>query len=376
MWIYENQNWPSFSWDSKRLSSLLTDIRYRQGLLFGRMEALGFDLKNDTRLNTLTLDVVKSSKIEGENLDQNEVRSSIARKLGIESAGLISSSRDVDGVVEMILDATQYYSQPLTKKRLLKWHRSLFPSGRSGKHCIVVGDWRSIENDPMQVVSGHIGKETVHFEAPSAAIIESEIFQFLSWFNTETQIDPVLKAGIAHLWFITIHPFEDGNGRIARAIADMLLARAEHSKGRFYSLSAQIELDRKEYYLELERQQRNSTDITFWLEWFLNCLSSAISTAESNVNLILYKAMLWNRINAEPVHDRQKLIINKMLDSSFKGHINTSKYAKIVKCSNDTALRDIQSLKERNILIQNPGGGRSTSYRLVTLEEFKRDVDI
>ncbi len=364
MWIHEHQNWPNFTWDIEKLSARLVDIRYRQGLLLGRLDGLGFELKLEASLRTLTNDIVKSSAIEGEDLSPKEVRSSIARRLGINNAGLIPSSQDVEGIVEMMLDATQKYNMPLTKDRLFNWHAALFPSGRSGLHKITVGDWRSIHSGPMQVISGPFGKEKVHFEAPSADRLDKEMLAFLAWFAEGDDIDPVIRAGIAHLWFITIHPFEDGNGRIARAIADMALARADETQNRFYSLSFQIESERKQYYDQLEKQQRATPDITGWLTWFLDCLGRAIANSEATLKNVLYKARLWDIINQKPVNDRQRLIINRMLEDDFKGFMNTSKYAKIVKCSNDTALRDIQELRNRGIFIQNPGGGRSTSYRL------------
>lgn len=364
MWIHEYQNWPNFTWDAAFLSSKLADIRHRQGRLLGRMETLGFELKREASLNTLTNDVVKSSAIEGENLNPEEVRSSIARRLGIDIAGLAPVSRDVEGIVEMMLDATQQFSKPLMKDRLFNWHAALFPTGRSGMHRITVGNWRTINIGPMQVVSGPIGRETVHFEAPGADRLNNEMQAFLAWFNSSGDIDPVLKAGIAHLWFVTIHPFEDGNGRIARAIGDMALARADGTRDRFYSLSTQMESERKNYYTQLEKQQRSSLEITNWLEWFLDCLGHTISSAETTLRNVFFKAHLWDKINQKPVNERQRFIINRMLENDFKGYMNTSKYAKLTKCSNDTALRDIQNLKERGIFIQNPSGGRSTSYRL------------
>jgi Fic family protein len=364
MWIYENQNWPNFKWDSEALATKLADLRYRQGRLLGRMEGLGFDLRQEASLSTLTSDIVKSSAIEGENLNSDEVRSSIARRLGLDIAGLIPAGRNVEGIVEVMLDATQHFSKPLTNDRLFDWHAALFPTGRSGMHRIIVGGWRTNDAGPMQVISGPIGRETIHFEAPSSDRLENETQAFLVWFSKSGDIDPVLKAGIAHFWFVTIHPFEDGNGRIARAIGDMALARADGSSDRFYSLSTQIESDRKNYYQQLEKQQRSSLEMTGWLEWFLDCLGSAISNAEKALGNVLFKAQLWERINKNPVNERQRVIINRMLENDFKGHMNTSKYATMGKCSNDTALRDIQNLKKRGIFIQNPGAGRSTSYRL------------
>ncbi len=364
MWIYEHPSWPNFTWNAESLTDKLADVRYRQGWLLGQMERLGFQLKREATLNTLTSDVVKSSAIEGENLKSEEVRSSIACRLGIPIAGLIPTSRHVEGIVEMMLDATQNFLKPLTKERLFDWHASLFPTRRSGMNRITVGEWRALDSGPMQVVSGPIGHERIHYEAPSAEKLETEMEAFLKWFEGQSNTDPVLKAGIAHLWFVTIHPFEDGNGRIARAIADMGLARADGTSNRFYSLSTQIESEREEYYLQLERQQRGTLDITSWLEWFLVSLGQAISNAEQMLEGVLFKAQLWDKINQNPVNERQRLIINRMLESTFKGHMNTSKYAKLAKCSNDTALRDIQDLKTRGIFIQNPGRGRSTSYRI------------
>ncbi len=364
MWIHEHQNWPDFTWEADALAFKLADIRHRQGRLLGRMEGIGFELKREASLSTLTSDVVKSSAIEGESLNVLEVRSSIARRLGIDIAGLVSAGRNVESIVEMMLNATQMFAKPLTKERLFGWHAALFPTGRSGMRRITVGDWRTSEYGPMRVVSGPVGREKIHFEAPSAERLEGEMTAFLAWFDKQSDMDPVMKASIAHLWFVTIHPFEDGNGRIARAISDMALARADGIPDRFYSLSSQIESERKTYYDQLERQQRGTPEITGWLEWFLECLGRAISNAEQALGSVLFKAQLWDRINRNPVNERQRFIINRMLEEDFKGYMNTSKYAKLAKCSNDTALRDIQALKRRGIFLQNPGGGRSTSYRL------------
>lgn len=376
MWIHEHQNWPNFTWDTDALASKLADIRHRQGRLLGRMEGLGFELRREASLSTLTNDMVKSSAIEGQNLNPKEVRSSIARRLGIDIAGLIPAGRDVEGIVEMMLDATQKFSNPLTKDRLFSWHAALFPTGRSGMHRITVAGWRTPDAGPMQVVSGPIGREKVHFEAPGADLLEKEMQAFLNWFGNSHDIDPVLKAGIAHLWFVTLHPFEDGNGRIARAIGDMTLARAEATPDRFYSVSSQIEAERKDYYDHLETQQRGTPAITGWLEWFLDCLGRAVSSAEITLGNVLFKAQLWDKVNQKPVNERQRRIINRMLEDDFKGHMNTSKYARLAKCSNDTALRDIQDLKKRGIIIQNPGGGRSTSYRLPDRETLERPAQM
>ncbi len=368
MYIHEKAGWPEFSWDSDALAVPLAAVRHKQGRLLGKMEALGFDLRAEASLTVLTSDVVKSSAIEGETLDPDEVRSSIARRLGLDVAGLPKAGRDVESVVEMMLDATRNYDKLLTKKRLFDWHASLFPTGRSGMRKITVGAWRRKDDGPMQVVSGPFGRERVHFEAPEADRLNDETSSFLKWFNAPTSVDPVLKAALAHFWFVTIHPFEDGNGRIARAIADMALARADGTKDRFYSMSSQIEAERKDYYLELERAQRGELDITAWLGWFLGCLGRALDGAEAALSAVLNKAKLWQRINRRPVNERQRLVINRLLNG-FQGFLTTSKYAKLAKCSTDTALRDIQELLDRRILVQNPGGGRSTSYRLAKDDE-------
>lgn len=367
IYIHEKTNWPDFTWDTEILSPRLAALRYREGELLGQMKALGFELRAEASLSTLTSDVVKSSAIEGEHLNPNEVRSSIAQRLGIETGGMVPVGRDVDGVVEMMLDATQHYEEELTDERLFAWHAALFPTGRSGMQPIIVGAWRT---GPMQVVSGSFGREKIHFQAPAAERLDTEMNQFLEWFNTSNDIDPVLKAGLAHFWFVTIHPFDDGNGRVARAIADLSLARADKSKERFYSMSSQIEHERKSYYAYLEKCQRGDMDITEWLVWFLDCLDRAIENAKETLAFVLYKAKLWETANKHPINERQQIIINRMLDN-FKGHMNTSKYAKMAKCSNDTALRDIQDLVSHNILIKNPGGGRSTSYRLITMDELQ-----
>ena len=362
-YIHERPDWPNLRWDDAGLSSLLADVRYRQGRLLGRMEGLGFQLRTEANLTTLTTEVVKSSVIEGEQLDPEAVRSSIARKLGLDVGGTSRASRDVEGIVEMMLDATRKYAQRLTVERLFDWHSALFPAGRSGIRRITVGVWRTPESGPMQVVSGQLGRERVHFEAPSAGRIEAEMSAFLDWFEAATGIDQVIKAGIAHFWFVTIHPFEDGNGRIARAIADMALARAEGTPERFYSASSQIEAEREQYYLELERSQRGGVDITSWLEWFLSCLGRALARAETDLANVLRKAKIWERINEAPVNERQRKVINRLLDG-FEGKLTTSKYARIVKSSEDTALRDIKNLVDRGVLVRNEGGGRSVSYRL------------
>lgn len=367
--IHENPDWPAFAWEAHTLAKPLANVRHRQGRLLGRMEAMGFDLQAEATLRTLTADVVKSSAIEGENLNADEVRSSIARRLGMEIGGYIPVGRDVDGIVEMMLDATQNYATRLTAERLFGWHAALFPTGRSGMHRITVGAWRNLDAGPMQVVSGPFGRERVHFEAPSADRLDVEMTRFVEWFNAEADLDPVLKAGLAHLYFVTIHPFEDGNGRIARAIADMALARADRTKKRFYSMSTQIEAERREYYEQLEAQQRSTLNVTDWLSWFLACLDRALTRADDTLSTVTIKARTWEVINRKPINDRQRSIVNRLLDG-FEGQLTTSKYAKMTKSSSDTALRDIRELVERGILIQNQGGGRSTSYRLAPPQDI------
>lgn len=363
-YIHQQKDWPNFRWNESRLLLLLTKLRHQQGRLLGQMEGLGFHLRGEANLESLTKEVIGSSAIEGEKLDAEEVRSSIARRLGIAHAGTTPASRNVEGVVEMMIDATRKYEEALTAERLCSWHAALFPSGRSGMQRITVGSWRTEESSPMQVVSGQMGRERVHFEAPEASRLDAEISRFLEWFEGAGEFDPVIKAGIAHFWFVTIHPFEDGNGRIARAIADMALARADGVAERFYSMSSQIERERKHYYDSLESSQRGGLDITQWLEWFLSCLYRALENAQENLRAILHKARTWESINQDgPVNERQHAVINRLLDG-FEGKLTSSKYAKLAKCSPDTALRDIKELKARSILIQETGGGRSTGYRL------------
>ncbi len=364
MWIYENQNWPEFIWETERLSIQLAEIHRRRGYLTGRMEQFGFDFQREASLCTLTSDVVKSSWIEGIELNTQEVRSSIARRLQIPHADSGHVSQNVEGMVELTLDATQNYMQPLTEERLFGWHALLFPGGFSAFSRIAIGKWRTVDAGPMQVVSGPIGRETVHFEAPHANRVKLEMSEFLDWFENFSSIDPVLKAGIAHLWFVTIHPFEDGNGRIGRAIAELALLRAERVSERYYSLATQLAAEREDYYRQLESQQRGTLDITGWLEWFLGCLARAMDHSETILQSVLHKARLFEKINRAAVSDRQKRVIKRMLDDGFEGYMNTSKYAKLAKCSKDTALRDIRLLKSAGILVQNPGSGRSTSYRL------------
>ena len=370
-YLHQRPEWPKFHWHDKALATPLAALRHRQGRFVGRMEALGFPLRSEAMLQTLTQDVVKSSEIEGETLDRDQVRSSIARCLGIEIGALTPADRDVEGFVEMMIDATQKYDQPLTEERLFGWHAALFPTGRSGMHKIKVGAWRDDSSGPLQVVSGAVGKERVHYEAPQAAKLASEMKAFLEWFEKKDDIDPVLKAAIAHLWFVTIHPFEDGNGRIARAIADMALARSENSSQRFYSMSAQIRQERKEYYDILEATQKDDLDITAWLEWFLDCLDRAFDRADTILASVLRKARFWKRHANQTFNDRQRAMIDRLFDG-FEDKLTSSKWAQLAKSSQDTALRDIDDLVAKGVLTKDAAGGRSTSYSLVNTEAAEK----
>ncbi len=362
-YIHDLKDWPGFRWSHERVAGQLADVSRRQGRLIGRMEGLGFQLRAEAVLASLTEEVIKSSEIEGEMLDKAQVRSSIARRLGMDIGALAPVDRDVEGVVELMLDATQNFEQPLTEERLFGWHAALFPTGRSGMSKIAVGGWRTARSGPMQVVSGPIGRERVHYQAPAASRLKAEMRSFLKWFNGRESIDPVLKAAVAHLWFVTIHPFEDGNGRIARAIADMALARSEGTPRRFYSMSAQIRVERKAYYDILEATQKGDLDITSWLVWFLACLGRAFEGAEDILASVLGKARFWEAHAATPINDRQRKVINRLLDG-FEGVLTSSKWAALTKTSQDTALRDIDDLLRRGVLLKDAGGGRSTSYSL------------
>ena len=361
-YIWNLKQWPKLTWDLEPLSPLLSRVSHEQGRLLGKMEGLGFDLRNEAHLRALTDDVLKSSEIEGENLPPDQVRSSIARRLGLEISGLIPADSEVEGVVEMMTDATVHHDAPLTEDRLFDWHAALFPTGRSGMSRITVGRWRE---GPMQVVSGPIGKESTHYEAPPADRLPAEMSDFLNWFADTGPMDPLLAAGFAHFWFVTIHPFDDGNGRIARAIADMALARAERSPKRFYSMSAQIRTERNEYYRLLELTQKNGPDITEWMVWFLSCLHRAIEGADQSIGIVLQKARFWQRYAAASLNERQIKVLNRLLDGGFEGKLTTTKWAKLSKCSQDTAYRDITDLIERGALKKDEAGGRSTSYSLV-----------
>lgn len=367
-YIHQKEDWPNFNWNNEEILTLLGEVRNLQGKIIGKMETLGFDLKNEAVLETLTLDVIKSTEIEGEILNPGQVRSSVARRLGMEIENSVFSERNVDGVVDMLIDATQNFESKFTKERLFDWHYSLFPTGRSGMYKILIGYWREDTTEPMQVVSGALEKEKVHFEAPKSNILDKEMESFLNWLNSDIKIDPVLKAGIGHLWFITIHPFEDGNGRIARAITDLLLSRADGIAQRYYSMSSQIRIERKQYYDILEKTQQGTLDITNWLSWFLECLLNSLKASNTVLEKVLYKHKFWNK-NAKIVNnERQKLMLNKLLDG-FDGKLTSSKWAKITKCSSDTALRDIQDLMKKEILKKEQAGGRSTNYELIKIME-------
>jgi Fic family protein len=370
--IYKHKDWPFFIWDNEILLKPLAEVRNLQGKIMGKMESLGFDLRKEAMLETLTLDIIKSTEIEGVYLDKEQVRSSVARRLGMEIAGAVESDRNVDGVVDMMLDATQKYAEPLTKDRLFAWHSALFPEGRSGMYKIQVAGWRNDSTGLMQVVSGAMGHEKIHYEAPESIFVEKEMAQFIDWFNDSPllwrgvggEVEPVIKAAIAHLWFVSIHPFEDGNGRIARALTDMLLARSDNSSQRFYSMSAQIRVERKQYYNILENTQKGDMDITPWLSWFLSSLKNALNATDTTLSKVLYKADFWHKHSQTILNERQRFMLNKLLDD-FEGKLTAVKWAKMNKISRDTALRDIQDLINKEILQKEEAGGRSTNYELI-----------
>ncbi len=362
-YIYNCPGWPSFYFDSNEIIDSIIEVKYLQGIIKGYLGSAGFVLRDNTALDSLTSEVIKSSEIEGEKLDREEVRSSVAKHLGLEIGGLKKSDRYVDGVVQMVLDATQNYKLKLSHARLYKWQSALFPTGYSGLSKITVGAFRKGIKGPMQIVSGAMGKETVHFVAPSASKVPNEMKQFLKWFNSDSSLDPVIKAAIAHLWFLTIHPFDDGNGRIARALTDMMLTRSDDFPQRFYSMSTEIRNQRNSYYEILEQTQKGPLDISKWIGWFLQCLKSALKESERKLKTVMDKTNFWDRHSSTEINERQRKIINQLFDG-FTGKLNSSKWAKINKCSSDTALRDIQDLMAKKILKKEEGGGRSTSYRL------------
>jgi Fic family protein len=381
-YVWQRNDWPHWVYDHKRLAPLLAQLHLAQGYLLGRMHDLGLDLRNQATLRILTEDVLKTSEIEGETLKLDSVRSSIARRLGVDIGALAPADRHVDGVVDMVLDATRGHNIPLTTERLFGWHAAMFQTGYSSLNKIRVGQWRDDAQGPMQVVSGPMHRQKVHYEAPPAVLLDAEMGDFLNWFNldnlsvdkltVDSEDDPVVKAGLAHLWFVTVHPFEDGNGRIARAVGDMALARAEKSAQRFYSLSAQIQREREEYYDRLEATQKGDLDCTAWLEWFLGCLLRAIQSADETLAQVLAKARFWQHWAGTPLNDRQIKLLNKLLDG-FDGKLTSSKWAAIGKCSQDTALRDITELMERGVLKKSEASGRSTSYELMPAGDQARD---
>jgi Fic family protein len=363
MFIHERKEWPRFTWDAVALSTRLAGVRHQQGLLLGQMAALGFSLREEASLRVLTADAVNTAEIEGERFNPRSVRSSIARKLGLEDAAATASDRRVDGLVDVLIDATRNYQQPLSKKRLCGWQAALFPTGYSGLRPITTGAWRRDEKGPMQVVSGRVGREWVHFQAPAADRLDQEMKRFAAWFNRRSDLDPVLKSGLAHFYFVTLHPFDDGNGRIARAIADLQLARADGTGLRFYSMSAQIQREKRRYYDALEQSQKADLDITAWLAWYLECMGRALQASATILAEVLQRAAFWQRHAAASFSDRQRQVLTRLLDG-FEGKLTTSKWAKIARCSQDTAHRDISDLIRRGILEKEEAGGRSTSYRL------------
>ena len=363
IYVWQASDWPNWRYDLAALVQPMAEVSLAQGLLMGRLADIGMALRDQASLAALTEDVVKTSAIEGEPLDVGSVRSSIARRLGVDIGVLAPVDRHVEGVVEMVIDASSNSQAPVTRERLFGWHAALFPTGYSGLSKLQVGDWRDDAGGPMQVVSGRIGRERVHFEAPPAQRLEAEMDRFLNWVNGPPREPALIRAGLGHLWFVTLHPFDDGNGRIARAIGDLLLARADGSPQRFYSLSAQIQRERQAYYEMLERAQKGSLDVTAWLLWFLAALQRAVDQALITLDTVLIKARSWQRWASLPLNERQIKLLNRLLDG-FDGKLTSSKWAAIAKCSPDTALRDINDLLARGVLRKTEGGGRNTGYEL------------
>jgi len=363
VYIHEIKKWPILTWDKEHLGILLAEVRHSQGLLLGKMSGLGFASREKSSMEILTQDVIHTSEIEGEKLNRDSVRSSLARRLGMEIAKVTPVDRHIDGMVEVLLDATKRYREPLTEKRLYRWHASLFPTGWSGMSRIAVGKWRAEKSGDMQVVSGLPGRQRIHFEAPEFGRVKSEMKSFISWFNQDEAIDPVIKSALAHFRFVTIHPFDDGNGRIARALADILLARSDGSEQRFYSMSTQIQRERSDYYRILETCQKGSLDISAWIEWYLRCMNRAIKASDEMLKAVMDKAEFWKRHSGKSFNNRQSEMLNRILDG-FNGKLTSTKWAVLMKCSQDTALRDITELIDRGILEKEPAGGRSSSYCL------------
>lgn len=361
MYIWELPDWPHFRWDASALAQPLAAAHLKQGRFLGRMERLGFEFRREAQLQAVTEEAVKNAEIEGEILNRASVRSSVARRLGVPDGGLGPEDRRADGLVEMTLDATTNFATPLTRERLFAWHAALFPTGRSGLQPITIGGWRTDARGPMQVVSGAEGHQRVHYQAPPAVRIEAEMAAFLAWFNTPPPLDGIATAALAHLWFVTIHPFDDGNGRIARTLADMVLAHSEDSPTRFYSLSSQIHRERPDYYASLERTQKGDLDITARLHWFIDCFSKAIDFAEQACAAVLRKAEFWQRHALTSLNERQLTVLNRVL-GEFEGTLTARKWAALAKCSMATAQRDIKDLVDRTILLRSAGGSKNTSY--------------
>ena len=362
MYIHEQKNWPHFTWNNDELFEIITKVSFKQGQLLGKMQSIGFDFRQEALLDNLTEEITKSSEIEGELLNKDEVRSSIARRLNIHNEKSVSSNHHIDGVVEIMIDATHNFEIPLTYERLCGWHAALFPTGYSGMYKIKTACYRDDKEGPMQVVSNNKGREIVYYEAPKASLIKKYMDEFFGWVNKVDDTNPLIKAAISHLWFITIHPFEDGNGRIARAVTEFMLAKAEKSSYRFYSMSAQIQKQKNEYYKVLENTQKGTLDVTNWIKWFLETMLQALETSEIMVSKIIFKAEHWMEFNKFPLDENQKKMINMLFDG-FEGNMTSSKWAKICKCSQDTASRSIKQLVEYGILKQQ-GSGRSTHFIL------------
>ncbi|MBV7484765.1 Fic family protein [Bordetella sp. BOR01] len=363
LYIWQAPDWPHWRYDLAALAPLLAEVSHAQGLLAGRLVDAGLPVRAQASLSVLTDDVVKTSEIEGEKLDVASVRSSIAQRLGVDIGALAPVDRHVEGIVEVVLDATANCHAPVTQERLLGWHAALFPTGHSGLVRIAAGAWRDDAHGPMQVVSGPVGRHRIHYEAPPATRLAADTCRFLDWINSPPHEPPLVRAGLGHLWFVTLHPFDDGNGRIARALGDLLLARADNASQRFYSLAAQIRREREAYYQILEQTQKGTLDVTAWLTWFLSALQRAIAQAQRTLDAVLGKTRFWQQVAGTPMNERQTRLVNRLLDG-FEGKLTTTKWAAIAKCSADTALRDINELVARDVLRRSPAGGRSTSYEL------------
>lgn len=360
MYIHERENWTQFRWDEQQILPLVADVRLSQGKLLGRISDLGFSLDSELEVDAIAKEVSASSRIEGVHFNDAQVRSSVARSLGVFDPAPTESSREIDGAVSILLDAVTYYDQPFTYERLAGWHNALFPTGYSGLHAITVAEYRK---GPMSVVSGPIGHEKVHYQAPEATDVPRLMDKFFTWLNAGKG-DSLVNAAIAHLWFLTLHPFDDGNGRIARALTEAMLARSDKSKRRFYSMASYILAHREDYYTALEKAQKGTSDITTWLIWFLHALKETLNQANTSVDAVLARDRWWRMLDGVDLNERQRLMLKKLL-SNFEGKLTTAKWAKICKVSPDTALRDINDLIAKGILVADKtAGGRSTSYLL------------